>query len=60
MIRILAVSLFLFAPVFLVSSGCGGSDDGVTVTGVDDSVVHSEEQMKSMEEANAADMGQSN
>lgn len=35
--------------------GCGPNND-VTVSEVDDSVVHSEEQMQAMEESNAADM----
>lgn len=35
--------------------GCGPNND-VTVSEVDDSVVHTEEQMEAMEESNAADM----
>lgn len=35
--------------------GCGPNND-VTVSEVDDSVVHTEEQMEEMEASNAADM----
>ena len=48
--------LFLFVALVGFSAvGCGPSND-VTVSPVDDSVVHSEEQMQAMEEQNAADM----
>ncbi|WP_201743649.1 hypothetical protein [Roseiconus nitratireducens] len=40
---------------FAAIVGCGPSDD-VTVSPVDDSVVHTEEEMKELEAQNAADM----
>ncbi len=45
--------------VFFVAStliGCGGSTNEVTVSPVDDSVVHTPEQMKEMEAQYEADM----
>ncbi|MCD0460652.1 hypothetical protein [Roseiconus lacunae] len=44
----------LFVSAALVA-GCGNQPEA-TSTGVDDSVVHTEEQMESMAEQNASDM----
>ena len=47
--------LVLIGLVGFSAVGCG-PDDSVTVAPVDDSVVHSEEEMEQMAEQNASDM----
>jgi hypothetical protein len=48
----LSASLFLFCAM---AAGCD-ADKSATVSGVDDSVVHTEEQMQELEAQNASDM----
>lgn len=55
----MVASAALITGALLTATGCGASEE-VTVSGVDDSVVHSEADMQSMEDQNAADMGPSN
>lgn len=51
---------FLFSTLFALAvfsiAGCTGADNEVRESGVDDSVVHTEEEMADMEASNAADM----
>ncbi|QDT02325.1 hypothetical protein K227x_07010 [Rubripirellula lacrimiformis] len=54
--QIFCILSLALLPLFF-TAGCGGPNNEVTVSGVDDSKVFSEDQMKSMEEQYKADSG---